>query len=308
MISILIPAYNYNCSGLIEELVNQASQSGIPYEMIVMEDGSTVHLSENAQICSQYKLTYQVLTKNIGRSAIRNKLADMARYQWLLFLDCDSRLPHPDFIQRYHKAIQYLNSSVICGGRVFGEKESFSSEFSLHWQCGTQKEPKANELKKNNNKPFLSNNFLIKKEIFKSIRFEEALKGYGHEDTLFGLQLKKKGIQICYIQNPVFHEGLDSNDLFLKKTRDSIYNLKILNEKFLLPDDYKQIRILNYYHRIQQLHLAPIGAIFYDQTHRYIEKQLKGEKPNLLLFDMYKLGFLCKVMTADPLQSHKTDL
>ncbi len=52
MLSILIPTYNYNTFSLVEELTNQAIATGISFEIIVLDDGSTdqISLKENSKI------------------------------------------------------------------------------------------------------------------------------------------------------------------------------------------------------------------------------------------------------------------
>ena len=48
MLSILIPAYNYDCTLLVKDLHKQVIECKIPFEIIVAEDGSTkLHLKTN---------------------------------------------------------------------------------------------------------------------------------------------------------------------------------------------------------------------------------------------------------------------
>ncbi|MEG1585282.1 MAG: glycosyltransferase [Bacteroidales bacterium] len=305
MISILLPIYNYNCSKLIQELHRQAVNIGIPFEIIAMEDGSEKYIQYNRAITEKLNCRYILLPHNIGRSAIRNLLASEARYEWLLYMDCDSRLPNEDFILRYLEEAGKEKWDVICGGRIFEERSKITKDYLLHWYCGTQREPQAD--RDNQERPFLSNNFLIRKRIFNSVKFEEELKGYGHEDTLFGIALKREGIEIHYMNNPVLHEGLDSNEAFLIKSRVAVANLRTLKEQFLHPDDYRQIKLLFVYEKLHNYRLTPLIRWGYKLTSAFIEKQLKSEKPILYLFDFYKIGLLCKVMIADRPPLRKTD-
>ena len=48
-------------------------------------------------------------------------------------------------------------------------------------------------------------NLLAPKDIFQKIAFNEKLNGYGHEDTLFGVELKKEGVTMAHIDNPIIH-------------------------------------------------------------------------------------------------------
>ena len=40
MLSILIPVYNYNAVDLVQKLHEQASQAGIPFEILLLDDNS----------------------------------------------------------------------------------------------------------------------------------------------------------------------------------------------------------------------------------------------------------------------------
>ena len=90
MLSILIPTYNYNTFPLVEELKNQAIATGITFEIIVFDDGSTdeISLKENSNINTLDNCFFKISNKNIGRSAIRNLLAKTAKFENLLFFKC----------------------------------------------------------------------------------------------------------------------------------------------------------------------------------------------------------------------------
>ena len=190
MLSILLPIYNYNCSQLISSLHKQALDCKICFEIIAIEDGSTIMTQENESACQRINTKYIKLEKNIGRSAIRNKLASESSYKWLLFMDCDSIIPSDDFIRKYIYNIR-SGYKIYCGGRIFPSRNEIFDDYILHWTVGTKREPNVNDIDNDKDKHFLSNNFVINKSVFENIKFCETLKGYGHEDTLFGLELRK---------------------------------------------------------------------------------------------------------------------
>ena len=47
MLSILIPEHNYDCTKLVNDLAMQCNKAGIIYEIIVLDDASTLYKSEN---------------------------------------------------------------------------------------------------------------------------------------------------------------------------------------------------------------------------------------------------------------------
>ena len=89
MISILIPCYNYSVNKLVQNIHIQTEIEKINYEIICAEDGST-KLFTNSKIKKLKNVRYIINKENIGRSKIRNYLAKKAKYNWLLFIDCDS--------------------------------------------------------------------------------------------------------------------------------------------------------------------------------------------------------------------------
>ena len=99
-LSICIPVYNQDVTSLVHELHRQASRSSCAFEILLMEDGSTSFLEENSTLGSLESVRYVRLPQNVGRSAIRNRLADEARYEYLIFMDCDVFPQDDSFLER----------------------------------------------------------------------------------------------------------------------------------------------------------------------------------------------------------------
>ena len=57
---------------------------------------------------------------------------------------------------------------------------------------------------------------LIPKKIFLAIKFDESITKYGHEDTLLGIMLEKEKKEIFHINNPLYHNGIENNIIFLQ--------------------------------------------------------------------------------------------
>ena len=89
MISVLIPVHNYLITTLVQSLHKQLTVEKIAFEIICLDDASTdkKFTKINKKIRELEGVKYNLLKTNIGRSAIRNKLAKIAQYEWLLFLD-----------------------------------------------------------------------------------------------------------------------------------------------------------------------------------------------------------------------------
>ncbi|MBN2891246.1 MAG: glycosyltransferase [Bacteroidales bacterium] len=291
MLSLLIPIYNFDTSELVYELHAQALNANINFEILLVDDFSTELKEKNSKLQNLKHVVYEELTCNFGRSKIRNYLAGKAKYDNLIFLDCDSGIISIDFIEKY---IQNVDKKIVYGGRIYAKKKP-DANYYFHWYYGVNRESQKIEIRKQNpNKGFQTNNFMIKSEIFNNIKFNETIKGYGHEDTLFGYELKNRKIEITHIDNPVIHLGLEKTDDFLRKTKNGLNNLIVLTNLF--PDEnglFEDIKVLDYFFKAKKFYFCGLIKLMYLIFNRLIYWNLKGKNPKLFLFDFYKLGFLC---------------
>ena len=294
MLSILIPVYNYNAVDLVQNLHKQCTLAEISFEILLLDDES-----DNA--CKRDNLSLRELpdTKlfelptKAGRAIARNYLAVQAKYDYLLFLDCDSEPIDDRFIERYlpfctHKGV------VVCGGTAYKNQKSNTNSY-LRWHYGMKCETKsALERGKEPNSRFSTFNFLIDRELFLSIRFNELLKNYGHEDTLFGLELLKRNYTVIHIDNPLYHTGIDTNKVYLEKTRQGVENLKILLEQYPNTDELiENIRLLKYYMVLKKSRTTALFSLIFRMLKNIMLRNFNSKRPNLNLFNLYKLGYLC---------------
>lgn len=297
MISVLIPTYNYNIVPLATALQQQCADAGIAYEIICLDDASpdrTLH-AENEAINRLPNSSYSILPQNIGRSAIRNLLAEKAQYNWLLFLDADTLPVDSNLIKNY---LPHLNDDVkvVYGGIRYKEEKPDRSQL-LRWIYGNERE--ALPVEKRQANPYLSLltlNFCIHKEVFKTVQFNENIPNLRHEDTLFSYDLKRANIQVEHIHNPVYHLGLESSEIFLRKSDEAVEGLKYLLDNNLLSAGY--IRIAKMYFSLKKKGLLPLARLWHKMSAPFFRKNLLGSNPNLLIFDLYRLGYLCSLKTT----------
>ncbi len=293
MLSILIPTYNYDITKLVTELHRQAIEQFIDFEIIVMEDGSKEFIAENKEINNFIFCNHIILKHNIGRSAIRNKLADEAKYEHLLFMDCDAEVNSNQFIERY---LAFCHEEcVVIGGTAYDPEET-NPDYSLRLKYGKEREARnAAERGKTN---FATFNFLISKNIFNRVRFDETIRGYGHEDMLFGHQLHQLGYEFIQIDNPLIHKGLDSNQVFIKKTEEATKNLFLLYKTDRYPFLPQESKLLATFLKLNQWGLSKLLAFKFDVIKRVLNRQLCKPNPSLILYDLYKILYLCKTSHA----------
>ncbi len=290
MISILIPTYNYNVFLLVENLQKQSESANVVYEILVLDDASTdkKFLEENSKINSLKQCSFQVLDQNIGRSKIRNLLAEKARYDWLLFLDADTFPSNSEFISKYLAAFS-KEGSVVFGGIDY--PKNTSENFKLRYKYGCERESMSLEERlKNPYRSFITMGFAIKKDVFEKIKFNENLAGYGYEDSVFGYELQKNKIQLLHIDNPIIHLNLETNEDFIKKSQMALQNLM----KFYKAGeiDGETVKILKTYLKLKKLNLLFVVRKFFKISENSLLKNLNSPKPSLFFFDLYRLGYL----------------
>lgn len=128
LLSIIVPVYN-RPDELRELLASLASQQMLDYELIVVEDGST--LSSESEI-ERYRpilpSVQYVYILNGGPSRARNVGAQIAKGEYLLILDSDVVLP-----QGYLRAVQ--KGIYRTKADAFGGPDAASPDFSAMQQA-----------------------------------------------------------------------------------------------------------------------------------------------------------------------------
>lgn len=294
MLSILIPTFNYDITALVVEVHKQSKSCNIVFEILVFDDASTdlEVIKNNASINALENTSYTILKSNIGRSAIRNKLAKSAQYSWLLFLDADVMPVNNHFVLNY---INSLSDSkpIIYGGISYKEERPNQSQL-LRWVYGKKREALNSEIRKKDiYVSFLTLNFMIQKDTFEKASFNEKIPNLRYEDTLFSYDLKQKKIPIKHIDNPVFHLGLESSEIFMSKSKESLDALSLFLDQKLINANY--IRISRIKNRLQKFKLDLLLSTIYPSLKTRFEKNLLSNTPSLLIFDLYRLSYLCYI-------------
>ncbi|HMW38030.1 MAG: glycosyltransferase [Saprospiraceae bacterium] len=294
MLSILVPVYNQEIVALAATLVDACKKAEVRYEILFGEDGSSAEwVDTNSTVKNLDSVEHLVFKDNRGRSAIRNTLASLAKYECLLFLDADSQLTGSRFIADYLKLIK--DYPVISGGRIYAVDPPEDKLLRLHWTYGTSKESKP--AKARNTQPYLSfhsNNFVVRKDLMLAFPFDEEIRDYGYEDTVWALSLQRSGIMIAHIDNPCIHMGLEKAEVFVSKADSALRNLYHLEQKGLLSG----LAIQRIARRI---------STFLPQTVRPFVKHIKIQLRSLLsngvscisIFQIYRLLAYYLLITED---------
>lgn len=289
-LSILIPTYNDLCVNLVDELRQQAEQTGIAFEILVADDGSTDTdiIRENSEITQWEHCHYLRQAENIGRAAIRNFLAKEAHYDWLLFIDSDMSIVRTDYLSEY---ISMEGADVIDGGvAIGGDADALKGNLRYRYEKAAEHEHTVEIRQQNPYRDFHTANFLIRRDLMLTHPFDERFRYYGYEDVLFGKQLRGDHIAITHIDNPMGFCTFESNPDFVAKTEEGLRTLRQFRDELR---GYSRLITL-----VEGIHLPIIISLircWHRLFGKWERKNLCGSHPNLRLFSLYKLGyFLCK--------------
>ena len=292
MLSILIPIYNYNAYPLVLELHKQCLECEIEFEIICQDDASGSDLNiENEKINLLSNCSFKTLNKNLAHRKNRNLLAEKAKFNYILFIDGDSNIISSNYISNYVENIKDFD--IVYGGRLHPENCP-SNRQKLRWKYGKFSEDKTCENRKRT--PFQSllfNNTIIKKECFNKVKFDSNLIEYGHDDTQLSYQLSLSETKVNHINNPVEHGDIDNNSFFLIKMKSSLGNLIYLYENGKINKNHSKLITLLLL--LNKLKLTYLVSKFYLLFEKVIFKKLEGNNPNLFVFNLFRIGYLCNL-------------
>lgn len=291
-LSILIPNYNYDCRALLRELCRQVGGSG-DTEIVVADDCSTLpavadRVGEEAE---RLGCRYLKAGRNMGRAAIRNTLADNARGQYLLFIDSDAMPDKPSLVADYMALAG--QADVVCG-TVMSPERCPSASVSLRWVYDHTSMPRF-VARRRQRRPygcFSSFCFMIRRDVFMRVRFDERFAGYGYEDTLFGKALEREGASIIHRDIGCFHLGLEDNRTFLQKVENS--NITLLRHSSQIDKAALLLRLARTAGRFGLIGVADWAYRRYGDG--MARRLTEAERPSYRLLQFYKLVHLCHLI------------
>ncbi len=186
-ISVIIPVYN--TEQYIWDCVKSVLEQTFTYfELILIDDGSQ---DNSRKICEKVsakdKRIRFIHQEHRGVSAARNAGIDMAKGEYLFFLDSDDVI-HPQLLEAQYKLLKKTQAAIATVGLYYGRTEKFRKP--LNWKTKTDCTEKSQYFtnKKVSVCPgndkidlFSIGGKMIRREAVRTIRFDEKLtKG---EDT-----------------------------------------------------------------------------------------------------------------------------
>jgi len=287
MISVLIPTYNYNVYPLVREMHKQLSKSRINFEILVYDDASTKVFETTKLLTELENVLYKKMPQNLGRLALRYKMAQDARYDKLLFTDADMFPKDRFFITKMIKTIEKQTADIYFGG-IQVPANPPSSDKILRWKYGKEREGLSLEdRKKRPYKSLLCGTIVIDKNIFLTdAKPMLDIKKYGL-DTYFSYLLKQRQRKILHYHNPIVHLGLEPNKIFLNKTKEAVQTYRFLIRQKLMPANH--IKLTETGEKLKKYLPYPVRQLIFKIKRPFLEWQLQSKQPVLFFFDIYKL-------------------
>ncbi len=307
MISVCIPIHNNNVVTLVDGLLQQAAAENIEIEIIVFDDLSQAsYRAFNEQLRELPHVFYLPLIENLGRSRIRNRMADMAQGEWLLFLDGDMSLLNDNFLRAYNDVSQG-EDDVVCGGVFYGSKPA-DILYQLQWRmCQQMLRHRSRISRRGIYEHVSTGNFMIRKRVFSLIKFDESITTYGQEDQLFSLQLHNKQHTVRWINNPLKHDGQEQNSIYIQKIETSLQNLvrswnALPLYHDLLQRSSKRIRVALF---LRRMSIDRLFRFFFRVFGKRIRRACERGKVAMWLFSFYQMGYLLELFRVPNLKNYR---
>ncbi|MDN4620953.1 glycosyltransferase family 2 protein [Paenibacillus sp. PsM32] len=230
-VSVIVPMYNVEdyIQETLESLINQNLAQ---FEIILIDDQSIDSTYDIAShFANQYNfIVLHQLEKNCGVSVARNKAIEMARGEFIFFLDSDDTIPLNTLELMYDTAIQ-KNADLVTGiYERFDSKSQTMMNFFYQFP-----ELQQEGYKSIYDCPSLLYSVyacgkLIKKSIINDIRFSEKLK-YG-EDQVFTIACYLRSNKIYHLATNVYNYRI--REIISNSASQSVYKDPLMNFNYLI--------------------------------------------------------------------------
>lgn len=218
-ISIIVPVYNVEeyLEICIDSILNQTFKD---FELILVNDGST---DNSLKICKYYEnidnRIYIIDKKNGGLSSARNAGLDIAKGEYIGFVDSDDYI-HPQMYELlYNQIIKNKADISMCDFKKVSEfnKKELSAKGILNNKIEIldNKESLFKLGEKDSVTYIVSWNKLYNKGLFKNIRFKE---GIIHEDEYIIHRLLYQAKNLVYIKGRLYFYLQREGSIMNRKT------------------------------------------------------------------------------------------
>lgn len=279
-ISIIVPVYNVEqyISDCLESIVSQNTNE---IEALLIDDGST---DNSLAICREYAAKFENIKvfhqENKGLGYTRNRGVDLARGEYLAFLDSDDYVPS-DIYHKLYLVAKKTNADIILGKAMRFD----STSRKLYTPYATDRVFEKEELfvVSPSTIPYVIHNGIVANKLYKrkfvqdnNLRF---LEGVHYEDTYFSLAAYNAANRMAIL--PVvtyFWRMRELGDLSisqqvysLKNLRDRIYVNNTCDSEINLKKEFTEEWTFFKYNNLINSFVTDITKVNTDEIEKYKE-------------------------------------
>lgn len=300
-ISVIIPVYNVE--QYLKRCVDSVLyQENVSFEIILVDDGST---DSSGKICDEYATKYPevrcIHTPNAGPSTAKNLGYDVAKGNYVAFIDSDDKIMHDMFCQMLQSGYQHNADIVCCNYIQLDEDGNIShTEYTGQEYILTQDEAMKAILIKDKIYSQCWTKIYKRATMQKNgVRNTEGLKT--EEDFIYNIQAFACSKTVCIVDKPLYiytHRSKSlSKDYYREHINQYIDNRilrlelvdNIIQERFPHLQEYSTYHCIFYYNElIGRVCLFP--KMFYDPRVHKVISFIKNHA-NVLMDYHNELGF-----------------
>ena len=219
LISVIVPVYNVEkyIKKCIDSIINQTYKN---IEIILIDDGSK---DNSGKICDEYKeidkRVFVIHKNNEGVSIARNIGIEMAKGQWISFIDSDDWIEE-NYLEKMFNTARTKNADVVlCAYNRIWKDRVERINFTNNKKSYSSKEYLINSLNPQTGFGFCHMK-LIKSDVIKDIRFNQSLKV--GEDAFFNIELSNNIKKAVIVEKNIYNYRFNDNSLVRKYDKDYV--------------------------------------------------------------------------------------
>ena len=265
-VSVIVPVWNTEkyLRKCLDSLVNQDFDD---YEIVVVNDESPDNSEQIIQeYVNKYKNVRALSKKNGGLSSARNYGIKYAKGDYLTFVDSDDYVDR-NFLKELYGAITRDKSDIaVCEfSYLFEDGKTIWSHSNLKYTDDS--------LKKYLLTPPMAPIRMVKKDLFKNLKFKE---GIYYEDLELCPKLVKYAKKVSFIDLSLYYYLMRDSSIMHQKT----FNKKLEDIYLVLDSNYEALykdypEEIEYMYIIHYLRSASLRFLDYKEGRREINKIVK---------------------------------
>lgn len=226
-ISVVVPVYNvfHYLERCVKSLENQTKKID---QIILVDDGST---DESGALCDQLEKKYDnidvIHKENGGLSSARNAGIDIAKGEYIGFIDSDDYVDAHMYEHLYKAMVKSGKDIACCGRYLIGEDSHITVEFTLDKEYSYSTQEAISAILLLEKIDVSACDKLYKKKMFANIRYPE---GKISEDAAIIFDIVSNSNGIVHVGKPYyyywFRSGSITKSKYFAKKYDIINNLK----------------------------------------------------------------------------------